>query len=70
MIHKISFQGHSPAGGCVLAISCDYRIMIDGKFKIGMNETQLGMPVPFWLVELMIKTIGSRAGKCSKNIFI
>src|SRR5207237_3035279 len=27
-------SGHSPAGGCVLAICCDYRIMAEGKFII------------------------------------
>ena len=36
MIAAIS--GHSPAGGCVLALCCDYRIMAEGKFIIGLNE--------------------------------
>ncbi len=38
--------GHSPAGGAVLAIMCDYRIMAHGPFRIGLNETQVGLSVP------------------------
>mgnify|MGYP001792155490 FL=1 len=34
-------QGHSPAGGCLLSILCDYRVMADGKYTIGLNETLL-----------------------------
>lgn len=49
--------GHSPAGGCVLALCCDYRIMAEGEFIIGLNEVPVGIIVPdaifhlygFWL---------------------
>jgi enoyl-CoA hydratase/carnithine racemase len=52
-----AISGHSPAGGCVLALCCDYRIMAEGKFKIGLNEVPVGIIVPenifhlysFWL---------------------
>ncbi len=52
-----AISGHSPAGGCVLAICCDYRIMAEGKFIIGLNEVPVGIIVPdsvfnlyaFWL---------------------
>ena len=37
---QLVFQGHSPAGGCLLAMCCDYRIMAPN-FTIGLNETQL-----------------------------
>ena len=55
MIAAIS--GHSPAGGCVLAICCDYRVMAEGKFIIGLNEVPVGIIFPesifhlysFWL---------------------
>ena len=40
--------GHSPAGGCLLAMCCDYRAMVGPKFTIGLNETQLGIVAPFW----------------------
>ncbi|MGH8234276.1 MAG: enoyl-CoA hydratase/isomerase family protein [Rhodanobacteraceae bacterium] len=38
--------GHSPAGGAVLAIFCDYRVMARGEFRIGLNEVQVGLNVP------------------------
>lgn len=38
--------GHSPAGGAVLAIFCDYRVMARGEFRIGLNEVQVGLTVP------------------------
>ena len=55
MITAIS--GHSPAGGCVLAICSDYRVMAEGKYIIGLNEVPVGIIVPqtifhlyaFWL---------------------
>lgn len=52
-----AINGHSPAGGCVLALCCDYRIMAEGKYIIGLNEVPVGIIVPesifhlysFWL---------------------
>src|ERR1700744_4167559 len=32
-----AISGHSPAGGCVMAICCDYRVMAQGKYIIGLN---------------------------------
>jgi enoyl-CoA hydratase/carnithine racemase len=52
-----AISGHSPAGGCVLAICCDYRLMSEGDFIIGLNEIPVGIIIPesvfslyaFWL---------------------
>ena len=41
-----AITGHSPAGGAVLAIFCDYRIMARGAYRIGLNEVQVGLTVP------------------------
>jgi 3,2-trans-enoyl-CoA isomerase len=35
--------GHCPAGGTVLAIHGDYRVMARGEFRIGLNEVQVGL---------------------------
>jgi enoyl-CoA hydratase/carnithine racemase len=35
--------GHSPAGGTVLAIHGDYRVMALGDFRIGLNEVAVGL---------------------------
>jgi enoyl-CoA hydratase/carnithine racemase len=41
-----AITGHSPAGGAVLTLFCDYRIMAHGVYKIGLNEVQVGLSVP------------------------
>jgi enoyl-CoA hydratase/carnithine racemase len=35
--------GHCPAGGTVLAIHADYRLMAMGEFRLGLNEVQVGL---------------------------
>jgi len=35
--------GHSPAGGTVLAIHGDYRVLAQGDFRVGLNEVQVGL---------------------------
>lgn len=35
--------GHCPAGGTVLAIHADYRVMSEGDFRMGLNEVQVGL---------------------------
>ena len=47
-----AISGHSPAGGCVLAICCDYRVMAQGDYVIGLNEIPVGIPVPESIFEL------------------
>jgi 3,2-trans-enoyl-CoA isomerase len=47
-----AINGHAPAGGCVLALACDARIMAEGKFIIGLNEVPVGIIVPESIFEL------------------
>lgn len=54
-----AIDGHSPAGGCVLALCCDYRIMARGPFRIGLNEVQVGLPVPDAVQHLLRRTVGA-----------
>ncbi|MEO8064405.1 MAG: enoyl-CoA hydratase/isomerase family protein [Pseudomonadota bacterium] len=35
--------GHSPAGGTVLAVQGDYRVMAQGDFRMGLNEVHIGL---------------------------
>ena len=45
----LSLQGACPAGGCMIALSCDCRVLADNpKSHIGLNETLLGITAPFW----------------------
>ncbi len=52
-----AITGHSPAGGCVLTMFCDYRVMAAGDYKIGLNEVQVGLfpgPVIYRAYERLI----------------
>jgi Delta3-Delta2-enoyl-CoA isomerase len=40
--------GHAAGGGNIIALAGDYRFMAEGKKRIGLNEVNLGLPVPFW----------------------
>ena len=52
--------GHSPAGGCILALCCDYRIMATGNYKIGLNEIPVGITLPDIVMPLYTFVIGTR----------
>src|ERR1700687_700158 len=44
-------NGHAIAGGCVLGLQCDLRLMADSQIKIGLNEVQLGLGLPSVVIE-------------------
>jgi enoyl-CoA hydratase len=46
-------NGHAIAGGCIIAATCDYRIMVDGKARIGVPELLVGVPFPSLPFEIM-----------------
>ena len=58
-----AITGHAPAGGCVLSLCCDYRVMARSTdparpYAIGMNETQVGLAVPDGAQRLMRRVVG------------
>jgi Delta3-Delta2-enoyl-CoA isomerase len=53
-----ALTGHAPAGGIVLAVFGDYRIMPRGSFKTGMNEVQVGLVVPPPVQQALLRLIG------------
>ena len=55
-----AIEGHAPAGGCLLSLCCDYRIMAQGSARIGLNETNLGIAAPYWLMDMYVDSIGKR----------
>jgi len=58
-----ALAGHSPAGGAVLAAHCDYRIAVDGPFKIGFNEVQVGLPLPSTILMVFEGLVGARVAR-------
>ncbi|MES2266740.1 MAG: enoyl-CoA hydratase/isomerase family protein [Bacteroidota bacterium] len=55
-----AISGHSPAGGCVMALCSDYRVMASGKFIIGLNEIPVGIIVPDIIFNLYAFWLGER----------
>ena len=45
-------NGHAVAKGAFLLLAADYRIGVDGVFKIGLNEVAIGMTMHYGGVEL------------------
>lgn len=54
-----AITGHSPAGGAVLALFCDYRVMAEGPFRIGLNEVQVGLIVPECIQLALRRVVGT-----------
>lgn len=54
-----SITGHAPAGGCVLAICADHRVMAEGKYRIGLNEIPVGIIMPKYIYETYAFWLGS-----------
>jgi len=42
-----AITGHALAGGCILALCCDWRFIAEGRKLMGLNEVKLGVPVPY-----------------------
>lgn len=62
-----AINGNSPAGGCITALGCDYRIMAkhpkdkpDRLYRIGLNETKLGLVAPPWAMASLGYVVGKR----------
>jgi len=58
-----AITGHSPAGGAVLSLCCDWRVMAEGEFAIGLSEVRIGIPVPRILADLAKRAVGRRVGE-------
>jgi Delta3-Delta2-enoyl-CoA isomerase len=56
-------SGHAPAGGAVLALHCDWRIGVAGNYKIGLNEVQVGLPVPGTILLALEEVVGPRVAR-------
>jgi enoyl-CoA hydratase/carnithine racemase len=39
-------RGHAIAGGLILVLACDYRLGLDGDYRIGLNEVEIGASFP------------------------
>lgn len=55
-----AITGHCPAGGMVLAMLCDRRIMADGPFRIGLNEVAMGLYPGATVYRCFERLVGTR----------
>ncbi|XP_040570224.1 enoyl-CoA delta isomerase 1, mitochondrial [Lepeophtheirus salmonis] len=55
----VAISGHAPAGGTVLAMCADYRVVTPNAY-LGLNEARLGIVVPSWLSLMYQNLIGQR----------
>ncbi len=55
-------NGHSYAGGSILALACDERIMAEGDFKFALNEVSLGVVLPARMVQAMAAVVPGSHG--------
>ncbi len=57
----IGVTGHAVAAGALLVLTADYRIGIDGDFRIGLNETAIGLSLPDFAIALTEARLDPRA---------
>ena len=55
-----AITGHATAGGCILALCCDYRFIAQGRKLMGLNEIKLGVPVPYLIDCVLRHLVGVR----------
>jgi len=51
-----AIEGHATAGGTILALTADYRFIGRGRRLMGLNEVNIGVPVPY-LADLMLRQL-------------
>jgi enoyl-CoA hydratase len=52
-------NGHAMAGGLILALCCDHRVVAAGAGRCGLNEVPVGIPMPSLYTELVRMRVGS-----------
>jgi len=54
-------NGHAVAGGCILALTADHRVLRRGGAQIGLNEVRVGLPLPWSVTELLRASVPPNA---------
>lgn len=55
-----AITGHALAGGVVITVFCDRRVMAAGDYKFGMNEVQVGIRIPPVVMQGVRRLVGPR----------
>ena len=51
-----AMSGHALAGGCVLSLTADWRILKRGAM-VGLNEIRVGVPLPFGVAQILREAV-------------
>ena len=51
-------HGHTIAGGCVVSLTADWRVLRDGAL-IGLNEVRVGVPLPYGVAMILRESVPS-----------
>jgi enoyl-CoA hydratase/carnithine racemase len=55
-----AISGHAMAGGAVLALACDVRVMAEGPFRFALNEINLGVVLSPSVIRMAVDAVGPR----------
>jgi enoyl-CoA hydratase/carnithine racemase len=55
-----AIAGHATAGGAILAMSTDFRLVAEDRKFIGLNEVKIGVPVPRLADLILRQLVGDR----------
>jgi enoyl-CoA hydratase/carnithine racemase len=58
-----AITGHCIAAGCIITACTDFRFMADGRGKIGVTATKLGLPVPFLARSIVHQLLGDEIAR-------
>jgi len=53
-----ALSGHTFAGGAILSIACDFRIMAEGDFGFALNEINLGLSLSPTMRAMLVNAVG------------
>jgi Delta3-Delta2-enoyl-CoA isomerase len=56
-------SGHAYAGGAVLALACDARVMARGDFGFALNEINLGIVLPPGMIRMVAQAVGATGAR-------
>lgn len=56
-------NGHAYAGGAVLALSSDARVMAEGEYGIALNEVNIGIVLPPGMIRMAMRAAGINAAR-------
>jgi len=56
-----ALSGHAIAGGCLLALACDRRVMARAGARLGLSEINLGIPVPAGAIAMLLALYPTRS---------